>query len=54
MTEQARMFSPDEVETIKKLLADWGWEYGLTADRVRVAALAARLGLAELAKDLKV
>lgn len=45
-------FTDDEIETIKALLEDWGWEYALTADRYKVIALAKRLGLDDLAKRL--
>lgn len=44
-------FSDDEVETIRKLLDDWGWEYGLSAERNKVVALMRRLGLHKLADD---
>lgn len=44
----------DEMETVKALLEDWGWEYGLTADRAKVVALMRRLGLDNLAKDTEI
>jgi len=55
MTEkfpEPESFSPDEVETIKALLEDWGFEYALSADQAKVIALAQRLGLHDLAKRL--
>jgi len=45
-------FTEDEIETIKALLEDWGFEYSLSADREKVIALAQRLGLEALAKRL--
>lgn len=44
----------DELRTVKALIEDWGWEYGLQAERRKVAALARKLGLDRLAKDLEV
>lgn len=38
-------FSAAEVETIKHLIRDWGWEYSLNAERSDVEALAAKLGV---------
>lgn len=43
-----------EVETVKRLIEDWGWDYALKADRRQVVALARRLGLEKLAQDLMV
>lgn len=45
-------FTDDEIETIKALLEDWGFEYALSADRDKVIALARRLGLDGLAERL--
>ncbi len=44
----------DEIETVRALLNDWGWEYGLTAERAKVAELAKRLKLPNLARDLEI
>lgn len=44
--------STDEVETVKKLIEDWGFEYGLKADETKVGALAAKLGLDRIVKEL--
>lgn len=46
--------TPDEIETVKALLEDWGWEYALKADRIKVVALARKLRLEQLAKDLEI
>lgn len=35
----------DDVETVRALIEDWGWDYALTADREKVVALARKLGL---------
>ena len=32
-------FTSDEIETIKALITDWGFEYSLRADRDKVMAL---------------
>lgn len=47
-------FNMDDVATIKALLADWGFEYGLVANRDKVIALCQKLGLSKLASDLTV
>lgn len=44
----------DEVETIKHLLGDWGWEYSLKADRAKVIALCRRLGMTNLSLSLEI
>ncbi len=46
--------SEDEIETIRNLIKDWGWEYALMADPKKVAELARKLGLEKLARDLEV
>lgn len=46
-------FSADETQTIKHLLEDWGFEYGLRANSEKVVALALRLGLNDLARRLR-
>ena len=33
-------FNEDEIKTIKQLIEDWGFEYGLKADRDKVRELA--------------
>lgn len=38
-------FTDDEIETIKKLIRDRGFEYGLESDAEKVDALAAKLGM---------
>lgn len=43
--------SDEEVEVVRALLHDWGFEYGLTADREGVVALMRKLELEKLAKD---
>lgn len=45
MTIRRVTFSDDEIETIKSLVYDWGFEYSLNAKSEKVAALAKRLGL---------
>lgn len=47
-------FSADEIKTVEALIEDWGFEYSLTADRLKVIALAKRIGLDDLAKRLEV
>lgn len=47
-------FTPDEIDTIKALLNDWGFEYSLTADRAKVIALCKKLKLDKLADNLKI
>lgn len=42
----------DEIDTIRALIADWGFEYFLKADRAKVIALAVKLGLNQIAEDL--
>lgn len=37
--------SDDELTTIRQMLRDYGFEYGLTADPEKVAALASRFGV---------
>ncbi len=37
--------SDDEVETVRRLIDAWGFEYSLTADRLKIVALARKLGL---------
>ncbi len=38
-------FTPDEIETIKLVLAEWGFEYSLRADADKVDALCKKLGV---------
>jgi hypothetical protein len=38
-------FTDDEIETIKKVLDEWGFEYSLKADPAKVLALCEKLGL---------
>lgn len=38
-------FTDDEIETIKLLIDDRGWEYGLKSNSAKVWALAKRLGM---------
>jgi hypothetical protein len=38
-------FTPDEIETIRKLILDRGFEYGLLSNTGKVHALAAKLGM---------
>lgn len=45
---------PDEVNTVKNLISDWGFEYALRADRDRVIALAEKLNMSREAKDLRI
>ena len=51
---QRMTFTMDEVETIKNLLDDWGFEYSLQADRTKVVALCRRLGLTNLSLNLEI
>lgn len=44
-------FTDDELETIRNLINDWGFEYSLRADTQKVIALAIKLGLTEYPKD---
>ena len=46
--------TPTEVQTVKDLINDWGFEYSLKAKRDDVIALALRLGLHREAKSLTV
>jgi N6-adenosine-specific RNA methylase IME4 len=47
MARVARIdFTDDEIETIKKVLDDWGFEYSLKADPEKVTALCKKLGVA--------
>jgi hypothetical protein len=39
------MFSQDEIETIKDIINDWGFDYCLQANYDKVKALAQRLGV---------
>lgn len=43
--------SDAEIETVRDLLKDWGWEYGLLSDRAKLIALAKRLKMDEVAVD---
>jgi hypothetical protein len=43
-----------EVQTIKDLIEDWGWEYALKANRDDVIALARKLELNKLADSLTI
>lgn len=38
-------FDESELETIKDLISDWGFEYSLRADTEKVQALAKKLGV---------
>ena len=42
-----------EKKTVADLIDDWGFEYGLTADRDKVIALAERLGMQDWVKRNK-
>lgn len=35
----------DEIETVKSLIKDWGFEYGLITDRTKLIQLAIKIGL---------
>lgn len=39
----------EDIETIQLLINDWGFEYGLTAQREKVIELARKLGLEDIA-----
>lgn len=39
------LFSDDEIETIKAMVRDHGWEYGHVSDRAKVVALGHKLGM---------
>lgn len=43
--------SADEIETVKNLIKDWGFDYAPTADMAKVGALAAKLGLEKIAEE---
>jgi len=44
-------FTDDELETIRHLIIDWGFEYSLVANREKVKTLAIKLGMTEYPKD---
>lgn len=37
--------TPEEIETVKALIDDWGFEYSLKADRQKVRDLARKIGM---------
>lgn len=39
------LLNEDEVDTLKKLITDRGWEYALASDDKKVLMLAKRLGM---------
>lgn len=41
---EAVALTADEIETVKALINDWGFEYSLRADRLKVEALGNRFG----------
>lgn len=43
-------FTEDEIETIRKVLFDWGFEYNLAADGIKVRALVEKIGVFEYVK----
>lgn len=43
-------FTEDELETIKNLIDDWGWEYKLKADSAKVLNLAKKLKMESYVK----
>ena len=43
-----------EIQTVKDLIEDWGWEYALKANRDDVIALAQKLEMNKLADDLTI
>lgn len=42
---EGAFLSKQEVETVKALIGDWGFEYSLRAERAEVRALGRRLGM---------
>lgn len=38
-------FTDDEIETIKNLIKDFGFEYGIVSDLAKVRELAKKLGM---------
>jgi len=44
-------FTEDEIETIRKLIFDWGFEYNLAADGIKVRALVEKIGAFEYVKE---
>jgi len=47
-------FTEEEIETIKKLISDWGFEYSLSAKREKVIRLAIKLDMLDIARMLKI
>lgn len=44
--------SDNEIETVRALIQDWGFEYSLVAEKAKVAALAKRLKMDKTAAEL--
>jgi hypothetical protein len=40
-------FTLDEIETIKQMIREWGFEYGLKSDRTKLRALGQKLGMSD-------
>ncbi len=53
LQENQMQFNDDEIQTIKDLLEDWGFEYALSANTEKVIALCLKLGLNDLARRLR-
>lgn len=47
-------FTDDEIETIKNLIKDWGFEYSLVTNRDKLIALAEKLNMLDWARMLKI
>lgn len=43
-------FTDDEIQTIKHMIEDWGFEYSLKANQRKIVELAKKLGLADYVK----
>ncbi len=48
---EGAFLSKEEVETVKALIGDWGFEYSLTAQRAQVRALGRRLGMPDMGTE---
>jgi hypothetical protein len=47
-------FTDDEIETIKNLIKDWGFEYSLSTGRNKLIALAKKLDMFDYARILNI
>ena len=47
-------FTDDEIETIKNLIKDWGFEYSLVTNRNKLIELAKKLDMHDYARMLNI